>query len=350
MNWTNQLLLWYSENKRSFLWRKTKGPYYIWLSEIILQQTRTTQGLPYYKKFIKAFPLLSDLANANEDEVLKLWQGLGYYSRARNLHATAKYVHFECSGIFPSSFEGLLKLKGVGDYTASAIGSICYDIPQAVVDGNVYRFLARYFGMDTPINSSTAHKLFKAKAMDLIDKRNPGDFNQALMEFGAIQCTPKNPKCDKCPFSKNCFAFIQDKIATLPMKIKKSKIKKRHFNYLVISDKKGCYLMEQRLQKGIWKQLYQFPLLESNQAINDINSLTNHSDFPSIKLLKESEISLWNPEPIIHKLSHQVLCVHFWIIPTTQSFTDAFYVNELELLAVPVVIQNFMTNFFTFAP
>mgnify|MGYP001626546064 FL=1 len=158
MNWTAKLLLWYSENKRSFIWRTTKDPYKIWLSEIILQQTRTAQGLPYYEKFITTFPSLSDLALAKEDEVLKLWQGLGYYSRARNLHATAQYIHFECKGVFPTSFKALLKLKGIGDYTASAIASICFDIPEAVVDGNVYRFLSRFFGIETPINSSGAHK------------------------------------------------------------------------------------------------------------------------------------------------------------------------------------------------
>ena len=350
LNWTDKLLLWYSENKRSFIWRTTKEPYHIWISEVILQQTRTSQGLPYYKNFLKAFPLLSDLATADENEVLKLWQGLGYYSRARNLHATAKYIHFECAGIFPSSFDELIKLKGVGDYTASAIASICYDIPEAVVDGNVYRFLARYFGIDTPINSSPAHKLFKAKAMDLIDRQKPGDFNQALMEFGAIQCTPKNPTCQGCPFSIKCVAFNQDKIATLPFKIKKTKIKKRHFNYLVISDKKNRYLIEQRTQKGIWQQLYQFPLLESDQEINNTNSLINHHDFPSIQALSESEIILWNSEPILHKLSHQILWVHFWILPTNESFKEGLSLKQLESLPVPVIIQNFMKIFFSFAP
>ncbi|MBT7653561.1 MAG: A/G-specific adenine glycosylase [Flavobacteriaceae bacterium] len=350
MNWTEKLLLWYSENKRSFVWRSTKEPYHIWISEIILQQTRTSQGLPYYKIFLKTFPLISDLATADENEVLKLWQGLGYYSRARNLHATAKYIHFECGGIFPSSFDDLIKLKGIGDYTASAISSICFDIPEAVVDGNVYRFLARYFGIDTPINSSLAHKLFKAKAMDLIDKQKPGDFNQAIMEFGAIQCTPQNPNCQVCPFSIKCVAFNQDKLTVLPVKIKKPKIKKRHFNYLLISDKKNRYLIEQRTQKGIWKQLYQFPLLESDQEINNINSLINHHDFPSIQGLSESEITLWNSEPILHKLSHQILLVNFWILPTNEPLKEGLSLKQLESLPVPVIIQNFMKNFFSFAP
>ena len=350
LNWTEKLLLWYSENKRSFIWRNTKEPYHIWISEVILQQTRTSQGLPYYKNFLKSFPLLSDLAIADENKVLKLWQGLGYYSRARNLHATAKYIHFERGGIFPSSFDDLIKLKGVGDYTASAIASICYDIPEAVVDGNVYRFLARYFGIDTPINSSLAHKLFKAKAMDLIDKQKPGDFNQALMEFGAIQCTPQNPNCQVCPFYIKCVAFNQDKLTALPVKIKKAKIKKRYFNYLLISDKKNRYLIEQRTQKGIWKQLYQFPLLESDQEINNINSLINHPDFPSIQGLSESEITLWNSEPIIHKLSHQILWVNFWILPTNEPLKDGLSLKQLESLPVPVIIQNFMKNFFSFAP
>ena len=315
-----------------------------------MQQTRVDQGMAYYMKFIEVFPTINDLASASEEEVLKLWQGLGYYSRARNLHATAKYIHFKCGGIFPSSFDDLIKLKGVGDYTASAIASICYDIPEAVVDGNVYRFLARYFGIDTPINSSLAHKLFKAKAMDLIDKQKPGDFNQALMEFGAIQCTPQNPNCQVCPFSIKCVAFNQDKLTTLPVEIKKAKIKKRHFNYLLISDKKNRYLIEQRTQKGIWKQLYQFPLLESDQEINNINSLINHHDFPSIQGLSESEITLWNSEPILHKLSHQILLVNFWILPTNEPLKEGLSLKQLESLPVPVIIQNFMKNFFSFAP
>ena len=218
MTWTYTLLFWYSENKRLFPWRETKDPYKIWLSEIILQQTRTAQGTPYYVRFIKAFPTVKHLALATEDRVLKLWQGLGYYSRARNLHHTAQYIYKERKGVFPTTFQELLALQGVGDYTASAIASICYDLPEAVVDGNVYRFLSRFFGISTPINTSTAHREFKAKATLLLDQRQPGTFNQAMMEFGALQCAPKNPSCDQCPFVSNCVAFNQNKITLLPIK------------------------------------------------------------------------------------------------------------------------------------
>lgn len=347
MNWTTKLLSWYSENKRSFVWRSTKEPYMIWLSEIILQQTRTAQGLPYYKNFIENFPAISDLALANEDEVLKLWQGLGYYSRARNLHATAKYIHFELKGVFPTTFKELMELKGVGDYTASAIASICFDLPEAVVDGNVYRFLSRFFGIDISINSSTAHKEFKRKATELMDVSQPGEFNQALMEFGAIQCVPRSPNCSSCPFAKECVAFNQNKIQSLPVKTKKAKIVKRHFNYLVIKDPQERYLMEQRTEKGIWKQLYQFPLVESENQIFTFSELSNIEKLPLSKPNKIRRVNLWNQEPIIHKLSHQTLFVHFWSIEYEELLPHGHTIQQLQKLAVPVVIQKFMAIFFS---
>jgi A/G-specific adenine glycosylase len=349
LNWTAKLLLWYSENKRSFIWRTTKDPYKIWLSEIILQQTRTAQGLPYYEKFITTFPSLSDLALAKEDEVLKLWQGLGYYSRARNLHATAQYIHFECKGVFPNSFKALLKLKGIGDYTASAIASICFDIPEAVVDGNVYRFLSRFFGIETPINSSGAHKQFKAKAMELLDINEPGTFNQALMEFGSTQCVPRSPNCTACPFVQDCIAFNQNKIHLLPVKTSKIKIVNRHFNYLIILDPKGNCVMEQRTKKGIWQQLFQFPLVESQQTITSPTKLTQHEDFPRKFSTDINQVKLWNEEPVLHKLSHQNLFVRFWILEYDKELTNGYPQDHLQRLAVPVVIQKFMANFFSFA-
>ena len=347
MNWTTKLLSWYSENKRSFVWRSTKEPYRIWLSEIILHQTRTVQGLPYYKNFIANFPSISDLALAKEDEVLKLWQGLGYYSRARNLHATSKYIHFELKGVFPTTFKELMELKGVGDYTASAIASICFDLPEAVVDGNVYRFLSRFFGIDISINSSTAHKEFKMKATELMDVSQPGEFNQALMEFGAIQCVPRSPNCSSCPFAKECVAFNQNKIQSLPVKTKKTKVTKRHFNYLVIKDPQERYLMEQRTEKGIWKQLYQFPLVESENQIFTFSELSNIEKLPLRKPNKIRRVTLWNHEPIIHKLSHQTLFVHFWSIEYEDLLPQGHTKQQLQKLAVPVVIQNFMANFFS---
>ena len=220
MNWTRILLEWFQKNKRDFIWRKTKDPYNIWILEIILQQTRAAQGLPYYKKFIDIFPDLPTLALASQDEVLKLWQGLGYYSRAINLHSTAKYIYYECDGKFPKTFNEIINLKGIGDYTASAIASICYNIPEAVVDGNVYRFLSRFFGISIPINTKFAHRQFKKKATELMDYDNPGGFNQAMMEFGAIQCKPKNPLCLECPFKYDCVAHKNHKIDFLPVKKK----------------------------------------------------------------------------------------------------------------------------------
>jgi len=346
LNWTKKLLLWYADNKRSFEWRNTREPYKIWLSEIILQQTRTAQGLPYYIKFIETFPKLEDLAIASEDEVLKLWQGLGYYSRARNLHSTARFIYFECDGFFPNTFESIMKLRGVGDYTASAIASICFDIPQAVVDGNVYRFFSRYFGIITPINSSQAQKEFKTKAMELIDVSEPGEFNQAVMEFGAIQCKPKKPSCTSCPFCSDCVAYNQNKINFLPVKTSKTKVINRFFSYLVISDKLNNFLMEKRIEKGIWQNLYQFPLIETNSLQKKVSRLQNHIDSNEKLEIDIDQIKLWNTVPIIHKLSHQTLFIQFWIISNSSTLKDGISKEKIEELAVPVVINNFIEDFF----
>lgn len=224
-----KLIDWYLDNKRDLPWRGTKNPYNIWLSEIILQQTRVAQGTPYYFAFIETFPEVTALANAPQEQVLKLWQGLGYYSRARNLHTAAKYIVESCDGVFPDTYKGLLSLKGVGDYTASAIGSICFDLPTAVVDGNVYRVLSRIFGVETPINSSQGMKEFKALAQALLDESRPGTHNQAVMEFGARYCVPQNPNCDACIFNNRCDAYKNKKVALLPVKLKKLKVKKRYF-------------------------------------------------------------------------------------------------------------------------
>ena len=346
MSLTQKLILWYEENKRSFLWRESKDPYKVWLSEIILQQTKTEQGLPYFKRFLDAYPTIRDLALANEDEVLKLWQGLGYYSRARNLHFTAQYINNELGGSFPNTFESLIKLKGVGDYTASAISSICFGIPQAVVDGNVYRFLSRYFGILTPIDSSRAHKEFKFKAMNLIGNFHPGTFNQAMMEFGSLHCTYKNPKCSSCPFAKKCIALNQNKISRLPVKTLRIKIKKRYFNYLVLTDSQDHYVFEKRTDKGIWQNLYQFPLLESMKPIKSEKTLLAHPDFPKKFNPIDKSIKLWNPLPIIHRLSHQSLEVNFWQIKVKKKLTNSISKESLKKFAVPVIIDNFIKKFF----
>ena len=347
MNFTKTLLLWYNENKRTFLWRETKDPYKIWLSEVILQQTQTQQGLPYYVRFLETFPTIKDLALSSEDTVLKLWQGLGYYSRARNLHSTAQYIHKECGGVFPDTFKSLLKLKGVGDYTASAISSICFNLPEAVVDGNVFRFLSRYFGIYTPINIGQAHQEFKAKAMNLMDITQPGKFNQALMEFGSIQCKPRTPQCNSCPFSSDCIAYNQNKIHLLPQKRTKLKVIDRYFNYLVILDQNGQIQLEKRVGKGIWQNLFQFPLLETNKRVDSRKKLIEKFSTKMIAQLNTKKLKLWNREPIAHKLSHQKLFVFFWTIPSKRILKKGYSLKELKNQAVPVVIQNFIDKFFT---
>lgn len=325
-------------------WRETKNPYYIWLSEIILQQTQVKQGLPYYESFVAKYPTVFDLATAQESEVLKLWQGLGYYSRARNLHASAKYVSNELQGVFPDNYKNLLKLKGVGDYTASAIASICFNEATAVVDGNVYRVLSRYFGVATPINSSSGIKEFKQLAQTLIDKKQPAEFNQAIMEFGATQCKPQNPNCSVCPFNNGCIAFTKNKIADLPVKLKSAKAKKKHFNFVVFISNDNKTVLEKRVGKGIWQNLYQFPLIETNKEINyEVfkNLVENH------KLIQKQpfELSLYNEEVIIHKLSHQHLYTKFWIVKLDSTLTEGVPVEEVADYAVPIVIGNFIEAF-----
>ena len=344
MKFSKTITLWYSNNKRELPWRQTKDPYYIWLSEIILQQTQVVQGLPYYVKFTHSFPSVFHLANASESDVLKLWQGLGYYSRARNLHATAKYIANELNGKFPNNYKDLLKLKGVGDYTASAIASICFNEATAVVDGNVYRVLSRYFGIDTPINLSQGNKEFKQLAQELIAVKNPATFNQAIMEFGATQCKPQNPDCNICPFNNSCFAFNKNRISELPVKLKTAKVKKRNFNFLVIifNDKKT--ILEKREGKGIWQNLYQFPLIETEEG-------TTFDDF--VKLVKKHptvkdklvEMVLYNEDSIVHKLSHQHLYTKFWIVQVDRTSKNGILTSEIQHYAVPILIGNFIERF-----
>nr|WP_321221741.1 A/G-specific adenine glycosylase [uncultured Psychroserpens sp.] len=344
MKFTEILTRWYSVNKRDLPWRLTKNPYHIWLSEIIMQQTQIKQGLPYYEAFVTNFPSVFDLANANEQDILKLWQGLGYYSRARNLHASAKYIVNDLNGEFPSTYKTLLKLKGVGDYTASAISSICFKEPHAVVDGNVYRVLARYFGISTPINTTLGIKEFKVLATKLLDTKNPGDYNEAIMEFGAIQCKPKNPDCALCPLNNSCVALQRDKVDNLPVKIKKTKVSNKYFNFLVIISQDKQTVFEKRVSKGIWQNLYQFPLIESTK------SLESH-EFDQLNLddtiLKDTSIeySLYNEVDIIHKLSHQHLYTKFWIIEVKKIESSSIPVSEVKNYPTPILISNFIDAF-----
>ena len=344
MNFNSNLIQWYSIHKRALPWRKTKDPYKIWLSEIILQQTQIKQGLPYYAKFIRNYPTVFELANASEDGVLKDWQGLGYYNRARNLHITAKYVAEELGGIFPKTYQELLGLRGVGDYTASAIASICYEEPVAVVDGNVYRVLSRCFGIDTPINSTQGIKQFKQLAASLLPKKNIGDYNQAIMEFGAKQCKPQSPNCTLCPLERDCAALATANIKNLPVKLKKIKIRKRYLNFLVILSVNGKTVLEKRTQKGIWQHLYQFPLIETSRSISK-RELQINSAFKKLSALTQKKTEIHKSQEIIHKLTHQELNIKFWKIKIASKVENSISWETAKGLALPSVIAQFITKF-----
>ncbi len=344
MSFSQEIIRWYAIHKRPLPWRTSKDPYKIWLSEIILQQTRVAQGTPYYLSFVSHFPTVFDLANAAEEEVLKLWQGLGYYSRARNLHAAAKQVVFDYNGIFPTDYNGLLSLKGVGDYTASAIASICYRQPEAVLDGNVYRVLARYLGIDTPINISQGNKLFKLRAQELCDQDNPSDYNQGLMEFGALQCVPNNPNCAICPLQQSCVAFQTNQVQTLPVKIPKKTPLQLYHNYLVCVDPNGDTLYQKRAGKGIWEGLYEFPLVVSPSLLDKALLL---KEFESLKLpkLDVNEVVLFNQDPILHKLTHRHIYAHFWILSTPQIIQQGMAIDAIEKYPTSVLISDFIKAF-----
>ena len=324
-------------------WRNTINPYYIWLSEIILQQTRVAQGTSYYLKFIKHFPTIHDLADADEQFVLKLWQGLGYYSRARNLHFTAQYIVNELNGVFPKAYEDLIKLKGVGDYTASAIASICFNEPTAVVDGNVYRVLSRYYGIETPINSTKGIKEFKKLAQRLIDPENPATHNQAIMEFGARLCKPQNPTCESCPLNDSCVALELKIVKELPVKIKKIKIRKRYFNYIIPISDDGKTILNKRTGKGIWRNLYEFPLIESEKII-DRRELIEDGSFLELIEGKEYDLKLFYPKTNVHKLSHQHIYTQFWIAKIPSLKTANILYEHISTFPMPILIYNFIED------
>jgi len=342
------LINWYKNHKRNLPWRSTSDPYKIWISEIIMQQTRVDQGMAYYQRFIEMFPRVETLAEAEEQEVLRLWQGLGYYSRARNLHKSAQIIVNECQGVFPSDYASLIKLNGIGDYTASAIASFAFGLPYAVVDGNVYRFLARYFSVEDPIDTMKGQKHFKSLADEILDKQNPGLHNQAMMEFGALQCKPQNPDCDQCPLKNSCLAFANNTIAALPYKQGKTKVRKRYINYFVLQDNAGKILMKQRTEKDVWHNLYDFPLHETNQPKSDI-------DIMNIDTIKNifglGDFIIKNISPIqIHLLSHQKLHLRFIQLGIREfgkqhPFT-AFNKTEIEKLPLPRPVDQFLELFF----
>ena len=301
----NRLLKWYEQNQRHLPWRETNDPYCIWISEIILQQTRVIQGLDYYKRFILHFPSVATLAAAEEEEVLRLWQGLGYYSRARNLHAAAKQIMQEHNGAFPTQYEDIRRLKGVGDYTAAAITSIAYNQPYAVLDGNVYRVLSRLTNNATPIDSTTGKKLFTQIANTLLDPINPRIHNQAMMELGAIQCTPTNPDCTTCPLMTVCEAANAGTTEELPLKEKKTKIRQRYFHYLYIETPQETFL-QKRTNKDIWQHLYEPPLIENDHEMQ-MAELLQHPTFQTLTH-NSGTVKIINEVKTKHILSHQHLC------------------------------------------
>lgn len=302
-NFQTSLLRWYKEHKRDLPWRKSTDPYVIWISEIILQQTRVNQGLPYFKKFQKNYPSISDLAHAQESQVMKDWEGLGYYSRARNLHSAAKQVVEEFDGDFPKTHAEILKLKGVGDYTAAAISSFAYNLPHAVVDGNVFRVLSRIFGIETAINSTPGKKQFDALADDLLYRKDPATFNQAIMEFGALQCVPKSPDCMSCPFESKCFAKANNRIHELPVKIKKKYDRQRYFNFALISSQDNT-IVELRTGSDVWQKLYQFPMVEHSRWLEPEEML---KELRAGEMLDQMPLLGKITDLAPHKLSHQTI-------------------------------------------
>lgn len=346
MNFSKNLINWYAQNKRLLPWRETTDPYKIWLSEIILQQTRVDQGMSYYYKFVDHYPTASDLANASEDNILRDWQGLGYYSRARNLHASAKVIRDLYNGAFPDSYEKILELKGVGAYTAAAISSFAYNIPKPVVDGNVMRVISRIFGVSNPIDSKEGTAQINQIAAELMEIKDPATYNQAIMEFGAIQCTPKKPNCGSCPFKAECYALKNNLIDTLPIKKSKTKVSQVFLNYALIEFENSFYF-KKRDDSGIWKGLYDFPLIESSEKIAD--EVVIEQLFTELELPKGSVFEKKSSE-ITHLLSHRRLSVCFYHISLKNNWHKApkgvFLMNfeECSKKGLPRVIEKYLKD------
>jgi len=345
MNFFNtQIHAWYSLFKRELPWRNTRNPYSIWLSEIILQQTRIDQGLTYYYRFTEEFPDISDLSSASEDQVLKLWQGLGYYSRARNLHFTAKYIQHTLNGKFPEDYNSIRSLRGIGEYTAAAIASISFSLEYPAIDGNVYRVLSRFFGISEPTDTASGKKIFNELAKELIKGTDPGMHNQALMEFGAMQCTPKNPNCDECPIHEKCFAFSFKKVNELPVKKNRTRQRDRFFNYIVLVGR-NCTWMRKRIEEDIWKNLYEFPVIETT-AKTGIETLINQPEFRNIVKTDQDIIentSNWK----VHILSHQRIHYRFVRIRVSNEILLAgefIRINKEDIFnfAVPKLLETYI--------
>ncbi len=342
-SWFSDLLLaWYADNGRQLPWRETKDPYKIWISEVVLQQTRVEQGLPYYLRFVERFPTVVDLAEASEDEVLKHWQGLGYYSRARNLHAAAKQISTDRQGNIPDTYEGLRAMKGVGDYTAADIAALAYGLPHAAIDGNGYRVLSRVFGIDTPIDSTRGKKEFAQLGAELVSQSKPGEFNQGLMDLGATVCTPKNPQCESCPLTDKCHAQQHNKWQELPVKEKKTKVHDRFFYYFHITLPDGRILVKQRKDKDIWIGLFDYPMVESQSALEQAE-LFSSKEFKQLKKRMKGLTVTGEGKSLKHQLSHQTLHTTLYYCQAEKAELkdneQAVEVDEFNQLAIPRLIE-----------
>jgi A/G-specific adenine glycosylase len=344
---SDTLSAWYLANKRELPWRDISDPYLIWISEIILQQTRVNQGMSYYLRFIERFPTVADLALSDEDEVLKYWQGLGYYSRARNLHKAARQVMTDFCGIFPFEHADVLKLAGIGDYTAAAICSFAYDQPFAVVDGNVYRVLSRLFGIETPIDSGAGKKEFASLAQELISKSNPGTHNQSIMEFGALQCVPVSPDCAACLLQQNCRAYELSIVDKLPIKSKKTKVTNRYFNYFFIELGGKTYL-QKRIAKDVWQNLFEFPLVEADSLLT-VEELMETAGFKNLfSGIGEVEVVKIS-NPMKHILSHRVIYAQFVTVKISDENTILSeriktLISEIDQFAVSRLMELFLED------
>jgi len=350
MDFAEKLKNWYAVNKRHLPWRETTDPYKIWISEVILQQTRIDQGLDYYLRFVGRFPDVRSLANASEDEILKLWQGLGYYSRARNMHFTAKTIVERYNGKFPETFEGLIALKGVGPYTAAAIASIGFGRATPVIDGNVMRVISRWFAIDEAVDSGKGKKMIGEALAEIFDSDDPGTFNQAIMDFGAMVCKPKNPNCQDCPFSLNCAAFSQNLVSELPRKSKAVKQVKRYFHYLVISflkDETMFILLKKRDEKDIWGGLYEFPMIETGEGVEP-DALMKSAQWQDFFDGIDPEI-IHISQAYKHQLTHQQLFAVFYHVRLNKSVPERFEpsvvkMKELHTFPVPRLIDRYLTE------
>ena len=335
VTFSNKLINWYNHNKRDLPWRKTKDPYKIWVSEIILQQTRIEFGIKYYNKFLKRYPNVKKLANSEEIDLMKIWEGLGYYSRAINMLKTAKIVLNSFNGVFPLEYEQLIQLPGVGDYTASAISSICNDELQVVVDGNVLRFLSRIHKIDLPIESIKTKKYFKKLGFKLIQDVKPGDFNQALMDYGSTICKPKKFDCNSCLFSIDCKAYNSNSVENYPVKKKKIKLKDRFLNYVVVVTNDNKTQIKKRDSSGIWKNLYEFPLIET-KIETSAKQISKELDLNLKDLLSVKKIN--------HRLSHQLLHITFFVYKVDYKIDDLVDINALASYPFPKPINKFISE------